>query len=308
MSSNNETLSFDQVIRSINLGAPVVCAVICLLGTLTNVTSFVYFCTKQEKSLGDKMLMLLNCVDLLLCIMASMITILISRLIQLPEDTLGLLVALVLLIIIYLILVDGTAFATCLLSVTRAISIISPFYKIRTKCLCCVGITTFILMELAGVIVTIVGVISGMEVISVFYSYMITIIITTSLMIVVVISVTVVAVYKLTRRGVKAAGDTASKNSVKASWTVVILAILFIIFNSVYLGIRVFGLYFLTRSAVNGNISEDTGVRMILAIFFSIFCVIPINSALNPIVYFLRRSDMSEFLKTGFQKIFCCKK
>ena len=48
--------------------------------------------------------------------------------------------------VLYILLIDGTAFVTCLLSVTRAIGIVFPFYHIRGKLLVILGIVVFAMM------------------------------------------------------------------------------------------------------------------------------------------------------------------
>ena len=51
-------------------------------------------------------------------------------------------------------MMDGTAFVTCLLSVTRGIVIFFPFYQIKGKLLVKVIIVLFIMMELSGIVIT----------------------------------------------------------------------------------------------------------------------------------------------------------
>ena len=141
----------------LGFGYPAASAVLCIIGTLANSASLVYFIKKEEKSIGDKLLMLLNSIDLLLCIAATTITGYFSYgyfsygdhnasgIVQLTSCVF---------LILYIILVDGTAYATCLLSVTRGIGIAFPFYRIKGRFLVKVGIIVFVIMELSVPIIS----------------------------------------------------------------------------------------------------------------------------------------------------------
>ena len=225
---------------SLKFGYPAVSVVLGITGTLANAASLTYFIKKEEKGIGDKLLMLLNSIDLLLCITATIVTCLISTLFILENvgESLIIYVTLLLCTMIYLLLVDGTAFVTCLLSVARSISIAFPFYQIKGKLLVKVGIVVFVMMMLIGI-----GSINSIN------RVMISRIVISSLMILVVVSATVVAVYKLTREDLQGAAGRVDTNNRKATWTVVILSTLFFVFNSILLGATV--VYFLAMYYMN---------------------------------------------------------
>ena len=61
--------------KSVKLVLPVTCTALAIVGTLANGTSLVYFIKKKDKTIGDKLLMLLNLLDLLLCIIATVLTV-----------------------------------------------------------------------------------------------------------------------------------------------------------------------------------------------------------------------------------------
>ena len=255
---------------------------ICGFGVLTNTASLIYFFKKGKKSLGDKIITLLNSVDLLLCISAALLS---SSLLSAYLKWLFYIFQLA-----YLCVVDGTSYTTCLLSVTRAIGIASPFYKIRGKLLIAVGVTLFVVMELAASIVPVyTGAIQNDT------AAKGRIVITVILMLV-VFCATVVSVYKLMKKNTVQEGrEGAARNNKKASWTVVILSTLFIVFNSIYIGTTA---YILSAGAI--------GVYVVSIWFRSgTLIAIPLNSAINPIVYIVRRSDMRDFFKLMIQKL-CC--
>ena len=145
----DQSNSLQHYINSVRFGVPAVSATLCVIGTLANLTSLVYFIKKKDKTIGDKLLMLLNSVDLLLCISATLLSAIFSYLKgreNTASEDLG--IVMVVITVLYLLLIDGTAYVTCLLSVTRAIGIVSPFYQIRGKLFVILGISVFVVIEL----------------------------------------------------------------------------------------------------------------------------------------------------------------
>ena len=251
---------------------------ICAIGTVTNMASLIYFIKKGDKSLGDKLLLTLNCEDLLLCIAAAALS---SSMLFAPD--------LPALLILYFCVVDGTSYTTCLLSVTRAIGIASPFYKIRGKLLVALGVTLFIVMELVAIFVPSWGLRSDT------YHFIAIIRIAITLAIIlVVLCATFVTVYKLMKKNTVQEGtEETARNNKKATWTVVILSTLFIIFNSIYIGTT-------AHLFIHGIYGMDYWFRS------GSLIAIPLNSAINPIVYISRRSDMRASFKPIIQKL-CCR-
>ena len=281
-----------------NFGYPIASSLLCLVGTMTNSASMFYFIKKQDKTLGDKLLMLLNSMDLLLCIFALAISILQSSMFGggLSQDE-NALIAYYSICIFYILMVDGTAYATCLLSVTRTIRIASPFYQVKGKLLVKTGIIVFIVMEAASAAIAILAPGSRVLGYPIKMNYLITRIVTTSLLILVVVSATVIAVYKLTREDLQGGEGRVSRNNRKATWTVVILSTLFFFFNSILLAITAFVLHSIIHKV-------DRLVSMFIALYGATFVAIPLNSAINPIVYLVRKRDMRLFFTQGFQSMF----
>ena len=197
--ADGEKQSEDILMDAIKFGYPAASVMVCFIGTLANLASLVYFIKKKEKSIGDNLLMLLNSTDLLLSICATSMTVFISIRYQSPEGFTVSYVAGILVPILYLLLIDGTAYATCLLSVTRAIGIAFPFYQIKGKLLVIVGIMVFVLMEVICLLSSLVGIFLQTGIIILL---LVPRIVITSIFILVVVSATVVAVYKLTRKDI----------------------------------------------------------------------------------------------------------
>ena len=94
-------------------------------GTCSNALSLFYFIKKEEKSLGNKLLMLLNCLDLFFCFNTTVRMVLFWNANGSSFEKFASAMTQILLV--------STAFATCLLSVTRSISLCFPFYRVNGK-------------------------------------------------------------------------------------------------------------------------------------------------------------------------------
>ena len=275
---------------------PVTSAIISIVGTLANSTSLIYFLKKGERKIGDKLLMLLNCIDLALCTLAASLAIYLSTIMSEGEAVDSKYFAIVL--YLYLHLVDGTAYTTCLLSVTRAISITFPFYKIRGKPLVIVGIAVYVIMQLTSALVP--TFINGKRVDfnnSNFGTSLTKVrFLKTLLSMLVVFCATFVSVYKLTRKDIPEGTEGAARNNKKATWTVVILSTLFIVFNVAFL-------------AATADVYKDPLAAaeekspLLLSAYVGMFMAIPLNSAINPTVYLVRIEEMRQFFLQNFQKI-----
>ena len=271
-------------LTTVKFGLPVTSSALCIVGTLANTISLIYFVQKKNKTNGDKLLMLLNSVDLLLCACAAVDTICLSLYLQ-SEDDARYAYAFTAFLIPYILLVDGTAYVTCILSVTRAIGIALPFYQIQGKLLVIVGIIVFLVTELIQVIVLLKSGILGSSV-RIAISLLVQLI---------VLCAMVVAVHKLTKKDIGGAGERLSQNNKKATFTVVILSGLFLVFNSVFLGLSI-------NLFSHGNLNNDTQALILITI--GLFIAVPLNSSINPIIYLVRKRDMREFFVHNFRKIF----
>ena len=270
---------------TIKFGYPIGSATLCLVGTLANISSLTFFILKKQKSIGDKLLMLLNTIDLLLCLTATTLAILLAVGVTGTYDgETGdrLQIALIVVFVFYMLLIDGTGFSTCLLSVTRAVGIAFPFYRIRGKRLVVAGIIGFILFELSAPAMSILG--PGSLLIKLLIAKMVS----TALMIFVVVISSAFSAYKLMKSDVVDAAERHDSRNRKATWTVIILSAFFFIFNSGFLAVW---------ATLIGHANSGMTTSLYLAIFFGLFFAIPLNSAINPIVYLVRRSDMQQFFK-----------
>ena len=281
--------SFKIYVNSIKFGLPVASTALCLVGTLANLISLVYFMKKNAKTLGDKMLMSLNCVDLILCICATVEAACMSYYHLSNANGGYMLIIMICIALFYILLIDGTAYITCLLSVTRAIGIASPFYQIKGKLLVILGITVFVMIEFIQIIFLL-----GTADSESFGAFENVRLLVSILIMLTVVFGTIVAVYKLMKDDLPGAAERVNRNNRRATWTVVILSVLFLVFNSILLGVTM-------NIFVNTDkIQEDESILTLS--FFCLFLAIPLNSAINPIVYITRRSDMRQFFVQNSRK------
>ena len=283
--------SLQHYINSVRFGVPAVSATLCVIGTFANLTSLVYFIKKKDKTIGDKLLMLLNSVDFLLCICATLLSAFLSY-VEGHENTAleDLRYVMIVITILYFLLIDGTAYVTCLLSVTRAIGIVSPFYQIRGKLLIILGITVFVVIEVLQLVLLIIAIATSDEPWLAYIRPLISL-----LVMLTVLCATILAVYKLTRSDLQGATENVSRNNRKATWTVVILSALFLVLNLIWLWADCLLLF---------KSPTSTGTETITFAAFARSLAIPINSSINPIVYLTRMSDMRQFFVQNFRK-FC---
>ena len=289
-------------------GTPVSFTIACI-GTITNTISITYFLRRKNRNLGDKYLVLLNSVDIMICIysLGAMIAVMEAHsppdhtnsddeLIKHHERWSS---------TIFEVLIEFSGLATCFLCALRAISISRPLYQIsRTK----VYVSTFF---------AVLYIIAGNAVIYIFHienviadddarvSYTMQLsLINISLMIVFVLMCSVVSIRELkkTRPG----GEGGDRNE-KATKMVVILGVIFLTFNLVWMLTLV---YFWMEDDVerrNGKTPDEGDIAMVKMVTF---ILMSINSAGNPIVYMTRNEEMNRHVMLLFSRIrnFICRR
>jgi hypothetical protein len=188
--------------------------------------------------------------------------------------------------------IESSAFARCLLGVARWISIRFPFYNVKKRAIAA-AITTFLAQEVIRALLR-------------FYFYYIDtpslycyakfdnavmIVLLTIFVLINSISCILLAWELLTnnKRGHDnpAVFKSKIKSSRKATVTVLIVSALFIFFNTVF-GISLYIEIFLMDEPVKLRCS----VRLLS--IFAMWLAIPLNSAINPLIYFLRRRTMRQ--------------
>ena len=259
-------------------------------GAITNILSLSYFLKKDRKSLASKLMILLNTTDALVCISALVVLILLVMFV------LGELPLHIFLITApwFQLLVGATAFSTVLLSITRTISLLRPFYEINQKAI-------FVSTALYWIYVLLIyfplytpiseGVVDVYSMCEL------------SLFILIVATCSVICIVKLrSERNMPNTDQTRRRATV----TILIISVLFCVVNTAYLSGIIYS-QFIQRAVADGSV-ENVG-EMFITILYTVFVGVPLNSTINPLIYFARKKEMRTYINTTCSKFwcFCCK-
>ena len=99
---------------------------ICLIGTISNILSLTFFFLNWSNRLGEKLLVLLNILDLLVCLSATIYLVFRKSLLDDYPDLLTFLKG------VYFTAMEGTGFVTTSLTVVRSVTT----YRVSQKSLC----------------------------------------------------------------------------------------------------------------------------------------------------------------------------
>ena len=227
-------------------------------------------------SAGTKLLMFLNILDLGVCVLTVIAQM--FRLLRLITDSrvhVGLENVSEL---VYTIFTDNTGFAMLLLSVTRCISVSLPMYRIR-------GL--YVAISAGMFIVYSIGRDITFYLVHIYSNYSSKdhatfIVVDLSVLIISVLVVNIISVINLLKT--ENLAEQSRDAGVQATVTIVILSALFCVLNTIYCAALAIQFYF------GGKINDN------FALWFGTFYAVPINSALNPMIYFWRKTEMKGYL------------
>ena len=272
--------------------------IICITGTLTNSLSLAFFLNKDDGTLVTRIFIMLNSFDLAVCITATVYVV------QLPLNYAGLYEGIYsghyffdVFSVLYWTAVAATAFATTTLSVTRAIFLYRPFYRANGRALVVATITFLTYFLAKEVTYPIVKYLTDadekvmhqhMTYNHCLYAFNI------GTPIVTVMISNFLSVLKLVQK--KDGERRLTEMTRKATITVIIISVLFCFFNL----LSVIGTFLFST----GLTEESSTVK--LASTLALWIVIPLNSALNPLVYFFRKRAMREYGRELGQKVRGC--
>ena len=266
---------------------------IAICGTITNTLSLSYFSSKVKRGLGNNLLMLLNILDLSVCL-SGLIKIAVERQnrsvkiaykesdnsAELLREYQAWQTVRVIAKFFYRTVVEGTAFVTCVLSVSRTIKFCFVFFKLRKRLVIIAVIGFFIYLVIREIIqayfqyfvymnrpldgynIELGNWIRGIEIF---------------IVIIILLMSNIMSVIKLTLTKNGTGGmDTEARLKKRATVTVIVLSILFTTFNSMLLTAIVL------ETIIKTDLSWD----------FVLWYSVPMNSAVNPIVYIIRIQPM----------------
>jgi hypothetical protein len=288
--AKSESSNFKESIHPTDNALMSVSLLIALLGTVTNTLSLSYFVTKLRPA-GErnndvpttKIFLALNLFDLLVCLSTS--AVFIAEQLLLDRSTL----IYEAFSLIFRIMVHMTGFLTCLLAVIRLIHLVFPR-----------NVTNWIAVKFSiaffSIVITAVNAakffiefvnenLSGLK-----FQLFIPIILAslfTMIVLVNVISLIKLCLWKLSQREMWRR---------KATITVFILSVIYCVCNIGYVVLEIIGAYSLsTCDLVDGILIETLK-----------FHLLPLNSAVNPVVYLIRRADMRSHVKILFTRFAGC--
>ena len=264
-------------------------------GIVANCLTLFYFIRRQHKGLGNRLLMLLNVLDLLVCV--TSVTTAIPWYIHLSTKNETAWIFYSVSMFIYNLLFECTGFTTSLVSVTRTIKVCRPFFSIKRFWLgivfmlyvVCIYIREFIfwyhvrrrpIEDTNKILMYYVAIVTSG---------------TISYIIVVVLS-SLIAAYWLLRENKSDIRGRQSECNRQATITILILSVTFCLVNATFISAGVMAFCIII------NVFEDsTYLRTYREIVFTLAQCL--NSAINPMIYLTRKKDMRKFLLETWRNV-----
>ena len=251
-----------------------------------NIMSLTYFIRRNQSRLSKRLMVFLNCLDLLVCLW-SMVSVAVLILVTYE-------------IVNYEIIkvfngirdtfAEATGFGTCLLSVSRTISLVVPFYEIQGYLI--VVVTVLFILYLLVSKLFINWMFDASFTLAKTIDYLTAVEI--SLMIIVVTVCCLICSIKLI--SATPLLDKSTKSNSRNRYGTVTIVIISIIFSLVNLCYLLITLIWFRVVAFYGLARPVSFTFLITKEFTNIFCI-PLNSTLNPIIYFTRKEEMRSYVR-----------
>lgn len=261
----------------------IICSTTSTLGIITNTLSLSYFIVRERKGMVNRMFIALNLLDLLVCLSAIPAVI---------NST-------VVPALIYLTFSRGTAYVTCLLTVTRYLSMVCPFYVVQKRRMVAVSFGYF-LLEVTWFTIAVSKTRTRQGRMEFELSperYIPLLFICLTIPFVLIFNLlTCYLLYKL-RDPSRPAVCRTKKN---ACITVTILATFFTVFTLAYTVRAAIHMVDLLRGNAQQIGTDDFTVDHKLLTWLPL----TLNSAINPLVYAIRKKEMRMYWRGIFQRLF----
>ena len=252
-------------------------ALVTILGTVSNILSLSYFVTQRQsddrqsatEAINKRLFILLNSYDVIVCV--SLTGLLLTFTLDGPLELL------VAAFVTFMFTVLSTSFITCSLAVIRAISITWPRHQLRSKVIF-LALTLYSMVAMTLVLVPVDA------------SYIIEFLILISIFLVVLLC-NGLCVAKLV-------------NSQIVSWkrdATITIGVLSVLYCTLNMGFLVdFGLRISKCELEWGELCPSKYPYLTAT---NSFILLPLNSACNPIIYFVRNAAMRKYLKDMWKRI-----
>ena len=261
-----------------------------MIGITTNGLSLCYFIRKQYNGLGNRLLMLLNICDLVVCFTALTSSILIH------SKSSGGVTLYLTSSFIYMVFIDCTGFSTCLISVTRTIKVCRPFFPIRGVWIGASFLVYFFgsfSREFVCYYLYFIQPLRDRRIISKYYPMIFSS--GTTLSVVAVFISTIITTHWLLRKN-KIRGEVSQTNK-HATKTILILSTTFCTINLIFVTAA------LTSFCVKmGVIKIDEPVMETYKDIVESL-TISLNSAVNPLIYLSRKKEMRQYFKERAREV-----
>ena len=268
------------------LGCLIASLLLTTTGLITNTVSLSFFVRRKYRNLGDKFLVYLNSMDLTVCVFLLLSTGL-SFFGSIPGDYYMLYFS------TFEMFIELAGLTTCLLCALRAISICMPLYQInkRKVYVCSSVIAAYVFgTKLYAIVGSYLGDGTLSDNSGAFAkSTYISAFVNAGLMLICPLIFSILSIRALKKqRPERAGGERQGTNSnVKATKMILILAALFLTFNSTWM-IMMLYVFFAVKDHNDGNFDEFGMLT---------FAIVSTNSVINPIVYMTRNMEMKTYVK-----------
>ena len=183
---------------------------------------------------------------------------------------------------LYVVFVEAAGFTTFLLSITRCLSVSLPMYNIRDLYVAISAVVFIGYVTVREITFWIILLSNGTYDLAAHAAFNVGGI---GLMVVLVVLTNSISIRNILRE--RNIVESSRESGFQATVTVVILSALFCVLNTFYFVSAVLHFYF----AYSGDKLDQN-----FAFKFGIFYAVPLNSALNPLIYFLRNSEMRLYI------------
>ena len=236
------------------------------------------FFSRADRSLATRLLMLLNSWDLAVCISATIILFVHDG--AADTNVMGGDRAYSVVTTLTVISFEGSAFSTVLLSVTRTIRLCKPFYRLKSKAIALsFVVVSSVMLAIEATRIALLFYLTDKIVLSHWIDgYFLLMGLGMGVMSVTVFASNLVSSSVLLKRRGEIGGRRLTAQTRHATITVIILSILFCSAN-------------MTASATV-LIYKYTLRGSTLVVYIAIWMLIPLNSAVNPVVYLCRKREM----------------
>ena len=271
--------------------ATICSALIGALGTITNSVSLSYFIRQCQKGASRRIFILLNAFDLLVCV--SNVLSIVFCFCEGPDYCGYSKLPFRLSFVVLDVSMEITGFATCLLGATRVISVCCPFYHLNRKALKA-ATAAFVGQDILRAVFRFYIFYVDPSKLNFFIEFdNVALMVLISVFILVNTTSSILLSWKLltdvrNKRDSPINQDTTNRNKIRATVTVLIVSGFFLSFNIIF-GI---GEYF--RTFVG---SERMDAKVLVFVICAVWLALPLNSAVNPIIFFLRKREMREYVQ-----------